>query len=121
MSDTDLREQLNQFWLDTDRAAQQRKDSQSAILALQDLYTSLSEHEKLVADQVIVEWAVSDDTRKRYDGLALINRFGIRSALPALRQLADRFEKADGPSSPYDWAKVNRLIGRLDSRDESLE
>lgn len=115
MSDSEFREQLNQAWLDTDRAAQDRKDSHSAVLVLEDLYGALSDEERRVADQVIIEWALSDDNRKRFDALALINRFHISSALPALRVLSAQFEEAVGPSAPYDWAKVNRLIGRLTS------
>jgi hypothetical protein len=47
----------------------------------------------------------------RFLPLFLIREFGIVSALPALRVLADWLETQDTPGAPYEWAKVNRVLG----------
>jgi hypothetical protein len=110
-----FRDWLNERRGDISARALAAKDPQSAIGVLEHLYDSLTEQERQLADPVIICWATSDDPILRFDGLALIARFEISSALPALRRLADCLENAPGPSAPYDWAKVNRIIGRLTS------
>ncbi len=43
-----------------------------------------------MADQVLAEWALSEDEKVRFDGLALIDDFPIATAIPALQKLAKR-------------------------------
>ena len=43
-----------------------------------------------MADQVLAEWVVSEDPDMRFDAQALIRKFKIVEAIPALRQLAKR-------------------------------
>ncbi len=119
VSDSELRARLEAEWCRIDTAAVARKDSQSAVSQLAVLYSSLAASERVIADDVLREWALSDNSKRRFDALALIDKFSITSALPALRTLAARFESADGPSAPYDWAKVNRLIGRLATENDA--
>lgn len=113
MTGSDLRSLLNAERARIDREAEARKDSQSAVFDLARLYRSLSDEERSLADEVFIEWALSGDEKKQFDGLALIDEFSISSAIPALNRLADRFEQAEGPSAPYDLAKVNRILARL--------
>lgn len=119
MRDSDLRTLLNAEWSRIDREAEVGKDSQRAVFALADLYRSLSEDERLVADEVLIEWALSGHPKKQFDGLALIDEFSITSAVPALDRLAERFRQADEPSSPYDLTKVNRILERLTEAAEA--
>jgi hypothetical protein len=113
MNPDEVRDLLERAWVRFDREAERSKHSYLSVQRLEALYRDLSEEERTTADDVLVEWALSDNGRRRYDGLALIEDFSITSALPALRTLADRFEHSDEVSAPYDWAKVNRIIGRL--------
>ena len=115
MSADEFRAWLNDRHVDIARRAAAAKDSQSAIRDLERLYGNLDADERRLADPVIVSWATSDDPTMRFDGLALIAKFEITGALPALRRLADSLEGEVAPSAPYDWAKVNRIIGRLTS------
>lgn len=120
MTSKQMRERLEQAWAGIDEMAEASKDSHSAVFALQNLYRDFSPQERRAADQVIMEWILSDDDDKKvFDGLALIDEFRISSAVPALRQLADRFSLSDSVSAPYSWAKVNRIIGRLTASSES--
>lgn len=59
------------------------------------------------------EQVLSDEENVRFDALSLIEDFKIRSAVPALRKLADRLEHQDQPGAPYEWAKVKRILGNL--------
>ena len=83
------------------------------VFALESFYRGLTDAELSAADDLLIEWAQSDDVKKRFDALALIDEFSIVAAIPALRTLAEEFEDSAEPSAPYDWAKVNRIIGRL--------
>lgn len=113
MTDSDVRALLNAEWIRIDQEAEARKDSHSAVFELARLYRSLSREERFVADQVLIEWALSGDEKKQFDALAMIDEFSISSAIPALNRLAARFKQAKGPSAPYDLAKVNRILDRL--------
>jgi len=113
MSANDVREEFNRVWEEIDLQAERDKDAYRSVLELQKLYVSLSQDERLQANQVIAEWALADEPKRRFTALALIDRYLIRSAVPALEGLARRFADASGPSAPYDLAKVNRILHRL--------
>jgi hypothetical protein len=53
------------------------------------------------------------DERQRFDALALIDEFRIRSALSALEADLARLTDAVGPSVPTDRAKLERIISDL--------
>jgi hypothetical protein len=63
----------------------------------------------------LAEWVASDDEALRYDALFVIDEHAIRELVPALRALQERLERdpLPGPGEPYEWAKVNRLLGKL--------
>ncbi len=105
--------QMQDVWERANRQATAHKKSQLAVFMLEDFYVSLPVEHRPEANEVLIAWALGDDLTKRFDALALIDRFEIGAAIPALRALADRFEQADGPSAPYDWAKVNRILASL--------
>lgn len=112
-SDRNTREFLQSMWSEIDCAANENKDSQSAVLRLQEVYASLQPEERSDANEVIIEWALSDSPKLRFDGLALIDYFQIRSAVADLEYLASRLGRESGPEAPFDLAKVEDVIARL--------
>ncbi len=68
-----------------------------------------------MADQVLCEWALSDDEVIRFDALGLISDLKMHAAVPALRRLGDRLRKVRSPSAPFELQKVQRIIGEIDS------
>jgi len=96
-----------------DAAARKSKESQRAVVELSRRYAALPSDEKRAVDDRLAEWVVSDDPGLRFDALALIGDHCIRSAVPALRELARRLESESGPSAPYELVKVNRLLRHL--------
>jgi hypothetical protein len=48
-----------------------------------------------------------------FDALFLVDRFAIVAAVPTLRQLEVWLEDQTTPGAPYEWAKVNRILGAL--------
>jgi hypothetical protein len=113
MTDPAVRKDWTNFREQASEEAIEAKDSQSALFALYAYYKSLTGEERLIIDRLLAEQLGGDDEDVWFDALAVIREFRVTSALPALRELADRLESAHGPSAPYDWAKVNRLIGYL--------
>jgi len=118
MTGSDVRALLTAEWIRIDQEAEARKNSHGAVFELARLYRSLSDAERSAADELLIEWALSGDEKKQFDGLALIDEFSISSAVPALNRLAERFEQAEGPSAPYDLAKVNRILARLTAAEK---
>ena len=111
----EFRARINKFRDQAEQRALGSKNSYQVLTDIQSLYSSLDREERMIMDGVFEEWASSDDPRKQFDGLALIDFFEVVSALPALRSLAAQLALSSGPSAPYDRAKVSRIIDRLES------
>jgi hypothetical protein len=95
------------------------KQSQEAVLVMAERYRSLAERERADVDQLLIDQLASQDETVRFDALALIREFRIIAAVPALRVLADWLGTQHLPGAPYEWAKVNRLIGVLAEPSEN--
>ena len=98
--------------------ADAEKQSQGALFALFECYRLLSPSDRDLIDVHLAQDLASGDELVRFDALAVIREFRIGGALPQLRALADRLEADDSPSAPYEWAKVNRLVGLLSEKPE---
>jgi hypothetical protein len=98
-----------------EREAEARKSSQEAVVALSRAYALLSAEERCEIDPLLSEWALSVDENKRFHALAIIADHRIRSALPALCELANVLERSTTPSGPYELAKVMRVMGQLNA------
>jgi hypothetical protein len=107
--------ELEAFWQRVTQEGDRAKNSQLALDALERTYQTLSDRERQLADGVFTDWILGSDTRRQFAGLAMIDRFSIGTALPALRTLASCLENATTVTAPYDWAKVNRIIGKVTS------
>ena len=78
-----------------------------------DEHLSVGELRQQVVDRILTSWVLNGDARRRFDALALIDEFGIRSALPVLQSALTRLEDAAGPSVRTDRAKLERIIAGL--------
>ena len=61
---------------------------------------------------------LSDDDALRYDALALVWKFKIRSALPALGELAERLRGAESPRARDELPMVERAMTSLTAADD---
>jgi hypothetical protein len=84
-----------------------------ALKRLFALYHKFDADERRIADQVLAEWALSEDPDMRYDAQALIHKFEIVKAIPALQQLAKRLASSRDVGAPGELEVVNRIIGDL--------
>lgn len=89
------------------------KDSYLALDRLHAVYRACDAEERAMADQILGEWALSDDEQFRFDALTLIDDFQIRTAVPVLRELVARLASTSTPGAPYEQQKVNRIIRDL--------
>jgi len=115
MNIEDFRIKMNEFWREADLRAASLKDSHLALEMLHRFYAKLDDSEKNLANQVLAEWVMSEDENLRFDALALIGDFSIISTRSALNELALRLSMSNLPGAPFEWAKVNRLIKKLDA------
>jgi hypothetical protein len=114
MTYDEFRDQMNTWWTETDAREIARKNSQGALLDLIAHYEQLDARDRSFADRVLSEWIGSTNERKRFDALAMIDRFRIRSALAPLRLLASEIETRKDHEAPYELAKVRRILDRLE-------
>ena len=89
------------------------KQPQESLLTGAAQYRQLSDEDRPVVNELLAEQLSSPEEDVRFLALALIEDFEIVSALPALRRLANWLETQQWPGAPYEWAKVNRIIGRM--------
>jgi hypothetical protein len=82
-------------------------------LRLAGFYRHLDEEDRHVVDSVLASWVLDGDAARRFDALALIDEFEIRSALPALQAALARLAEVGRPSTPTDRTQVRQIIGRL--------
>jgi len=95
---------------DADGEAHRLKDPWIALERLRNLFGRFDETERTMADQVLTQWALSDDENLRFDAIAMIRDFRVMSAIPALRQLEIRLKSSAAPGARYELEKVSRLI-----------
>jgi hypothetical protein len=108
-----LDEFRNRMWAYRQAVERESNNQRSPNLAwdkLRDLYRRLDSAERGVADRVLCEWVLSDDENLRYDALVLISDFEVKSALPALSELASRLKASTSPGAPYELRKVESML-----------
>jgi len=109
----EFRIEMAEYRLAVDAEAMSLKDPYVALDRLHSLYRRFDDQERELADQVLAEWALSQDEKTRFDALALIDDFEIITAVPALHKLAARLESDHAPGAPFELQKVNRLLSDL--------
>jgi hypothetical protein len=121
----DVVDQLRRRWWGYCETALQRagKEPNSALPKIAAFYRSLDEAEQADVDELLIErlgrrssaaaapWYEAENARSLPE--YLVGELRIRSALPALRSLAAWLETQETPGAPFEWAMVDRLIGRL--------
>jgi hypothetical protein len=107
-----------QFRERASKQAEDEKQSHATLFSLFERYRDLSEPQRDIIDALLARDLGSNDEALRFDALAVIREFRITRTVPQLRTLAERLEHTNSPGAPYEWAKVNRLIGILVSQDE---
>jgi hypothetical protein len=113
MGSPGVRDEMERLWQVADREEQDSKLSGATIEAVLRWYRRLAQDQREEADLVICEWLRAREPRRQFDALALVDRIGIQKALPILRELQSESERRSDPAAPYDWARFNRVIGRL--------
>ena len=114
MSATKARDSWEEFWRKVDRDYKDAKDSQGALSALFERYRHLQPDERSAIDELLGEKLASSEENVRFDALALVGEFNIRSAAPQLRSLAARLTTERKPGAPFELAKVTRILKQFD-------
>ncbi len=116
MSNLDkVRSEMNAYRASACDLAGSLKDSQVVTEKLRAYYERLSLEQKQLADQILCEWALSQDEKMRFDALALIDEFGVKAAWESLHNIEARLASHREPSVPYELKKIRRIIERLQS------
>jgi hypothetical protein len=114
MSASKVREDWVTMQAEVIREAIRNKQSQEAIGAMAARYQSLPSADRIIVDELLAQQVLAQDEPTRFDAIALIDLFNIRSARPALVRLAARLESDGSPGAPYERARVDRLLETWD-------
>jgi uncharacterized protein HemX len=113
MTLNEFRQQMDSYRSSAEEEGRSLKDNYLTLERLHELYHRFDQNEQFMADQVIAQWALSDDEKLRFDALALIDDFRIGSAATTLQTLANRLSSSSAPGAPFERQKVERLLVKL--------
>ena len=123
IDENEVRHAWIRFCEETTNRYTRAKDAQGSLDVIAARYDRLSHAERDVVNRLLIEqltpsgpvsgdpWYLGENAR--FDALFLVERFAIVSAVPTLRQLAAWLEDQTTPGAPYEWARVNRILGSL--------
>jgi hypothetical protein len=111
----EFRCEMESYRRQADEEANRRKDSVLVERRLLQLYGRFDASERLMANQIFSEWTHSQDETTRFDALVMIRHFKIATALPALRQLAERLSGERTPGAPFELEWVERIMTEITS------
>lgn len=107
---------MNAYRHAADEEAMSLKDPYIVLDQLHALYRKFDVEERAMANQVLAEWALSDEEKVRFVALVLIDDFRIETAILALRELATHLASTKTPGAPFELEKVNRIIRDLSGK-----
>jgi hypothetical protein len=113
MTFEEFRREMNEYRKSAEERAKELKDPQIVSEKLHSLYRSFDAQERIMADGVVIEWVLSGEEGIRFDALALVEEFRIRTAIPALLELVSRLGNQCTPGAPFERAKTDRIIAEL--------
>jgi hypothetical protein len=109
----EFRREMNAYRDDANAEAKSLKSPYVTLERLDALYIKFDDDERVMANQVIADWVLSEDEALTYDGQHLVRKFKIVSAIPALQELAKRLATSKAPGVKEWLEVVNRLIEEL--------
>jgi len=109
----EFRSEMESYREEAAEEAARRKDSVYVQKRMLRLYGRFDADERLMADQVINEWVLSEDESVRFTAQALIRDLKIAIAVPSLRKLAEHLAKEQTPGAPFELQKVASIIVEL--------
>lgn len=77
-------------------------------------YETLSGEDRIVFESLLIERINSDDPGERFTALAVVDDQEVLAALPVLRRELAALRDAVGPSVPFDRAKLERMVSKLE-------
>ncbi len=113
MNADEVRSQFEVFADRAVEAAVASKRPNDADWDLRKYYRALNPDERDVVDELLAEWLFSDDQQRNYSARVLISTERITSAIPALRELANRLEHSNEAGAMARWKMVNEILGEL--------
>ena len=112
----EFREGMNTYLNETVRQERELRDSLWTGNRLATLYGNFDAEDRAMADQVISEWILSDAAHAPYFGRLLASRFTIKTAIPALEELAERLLSSKAPGASAERETVIRILGGITRR-----
>jgi hypothetical protein len=109
----EFRSGMNTYRDDVKRQGRELRDSLWAGNRLATLYGNFDAEDRGMADQVILEWILSDDANVRFDGEGLASRFKIKTAIPSLEALSERLASSTTPGASAQREVALRILDKL--------
>ena len=111
----EFRSALEEYRRAADVESERRKDSYLTLDRLVELYQSMDDDGRRMAEDVFCEWLLSDDDNLRFDAEALICELRIVRARSVLQQLSQKLVTSRAISAPFELKKVRNILEALGS------
>jgi len=113
MNNKELAYQLCDLWEKLDKKAMERKASHEALLELRKAFSGWDQKTQRAARPVIAEWLRSENPRKRFDALALVEEFSICEAISPLRELIRKLDQESTAESKFNLKRATEVLRKL--------
>lgn len=77
-------------------------------------YETLRGEDRIVFESLLIERIDSDDPGEKFTALAVVDDQEVVAALPILRRQLAALRDAVGPSVPFDRARLERMVLKLE-------
>lgn len=105
---------INQIWRQLDHDAMENKNSPEATIRLRKSYDKWDAGSQSIARRVFGQWLESDNSRKRFDALVMIDDLSIVEVIKDLKSFQTKLESQSGPEARFELETVNEIIERLE-------
>ncbi len=110
---SDIRRQWEALRGHLEEEAQGSKQSAIVHEGLSRAYAQLAMVDKETVNMVLSEYLLTDDLSKRYDARALVRRFKIVDAMPALLALSAKLRSDPSATARKELELISEIIGEL--------
>ncbi len=112
----EIRNKLNDCWRAIDGEANAQREHHAAHGQLCEIYRKFDEHDRLLADRVLVEWLDSPRGAQRFDARRLIKEFHVVAAIPTLEEQAACLATEGTPLAANELSFVQATIRAIKLR-----
>ncbi len=112
-----FREMLYEYWENAYKRADYNKEPNEVDVVMAHLYRDFGPNARRLCNTVLAEWLESSDQQLRFTAFALIRRFQVVSAAPALQKFIATHSNPESAPERSELEKAKHVLGLCTAND----